>query len=117
MFGISAFSKTPFSAIPLSTIVSANIICSAQVIVTTTVDLFDNIASITTTAVVSAIGNMVRAGVANINAIATITAKANEIYSANASINETTTITAKAYKQGEEWTTVTAGSNTWLQQG
>ena len=117
MFGISAFSKTPFSAIPLSTIVSANIICSAQVVVTTTVNLFDNIASITATAVVSAVGKIIRGGIASINAIATVTAKANEIYSVKASINETTSITAKAYKQGEEWTTVTEGSNTWLRQG
>jgi hypothetical protein len=117
MFGISAFSKSPFSTISASGIASANIVCSAQVVVTTTVNLFDNIASITANAVVSAIGKMIRNGSASINAIATVTAKVNNIYAAKASINEITTITAKAYKQGEEWTTVTEGSNTWLRQG
>lgn len=117
MFGISAFSKSPFSSISASGIVTANIIGTAQIVVTTTVNLFDNIATITATAVVSAIGKMVLAGQASINGIATVTSNANKVSAANASINETTTITAKAYKQGEEWTTVTAGSNTWLQQG
>jgi len=117
MFGISAFSKSPFSSVSASGIVYANIVCSAQVVVTTTVDLFDNIATITATAVVSAIGKMILAGKASINGIATVTVNANTVFAAKASINETTTITAKAYKQGEEWTTVTAGSNTWLQQG
>ena len=117
MFGISAFSKNSFSSISISTVEFANIVCSAHVAVITTVDVLNNIASITATAVVSAFGQMTKGGQASINAIVTVTANSNKISSAIASINETTTIIAKAYKQGEEWTTATAGSNTWLQQG
>lgn len=117
MFGISAFSKNPFSSIDTQTTTFVNIVCNAQVVVISTVDVIGNIASITATAVVSAFGQMTKGGQASINAIVTVTANSNKISSAIASINETTTIIAKAYKQGEEWTTATAGSNTWLQQG
>lgn len=117
MFGISAFSKNPFSSIGTSTLVLANIVCTAQVVVVSTVDVIGNIANITATAVVSAFGQMTRGGQASINAIVTVTTIASKISSASASINETTTIAAKAYKQGEEWITISPSSDTWLRQG
>lgn len=117
MFGLNSFSKSPFSAISVSEIISANIVCSAQVTVNTVVDVFNNIANITATAVVSAIADLTLGGISSINCIATVTAKANAIFSSSALINETTTITVIGFKQGEEWTTVAQGTDTWLQQG
>jgi hypothetical protein len=117
MFGISAFSKNPFSTISVSGIISANIVCNAQVTVNTIVDVFNNIANINATAIVSALGQLTLNVTSSINGTATVTASANAIFKGSASINETTTITAIGFKQGEEWTTVAPGTDTWLQQG
>ena len=66
---------------------------------------------------VSAFGNLVLSGNSSITALATVAVSAVAVYGAIISITNTGTVTAKGYKQGEEWTTVSAGTDTWLQQG
>jgi len=117
MFGLSAFSQVPFSSLAGTVkLAIASITCNAvmEVNIEGTVD---GIVHIVTSTTVSALSNMVFSGNSSITALATVTVSAATIYSAIISITNAATVTAKGYKQGEEWTTVSAGSNTWSQIG
>ena len=117
MFGLSAFSQVPFSSLVGEIkLAIASITCNAvmQVSVEGTVEGVVNIVTSTT---VSALSNMVFSGNSSITALATVTVSAVAVYGAIISITNAATVTAKGYKQGEEWTTVSAGTDTWLQQG
>ena len=117
MFGLSAFSQVPFSSLAGTVkLAIASITCNAvmEVNIEGTVDAIVHIVTSTT---VSALGNMVFSGNSSISALATVVVSGVAVYSGIASINATGTVTADGYKQGEEWTTSTAGSNTWLQIG
>ena len=117
MFGISAFSQVPFSSLVGEIkLAIASITCNAvmEVNIEGTVD---GIVHIVTSTTVSALGNLVFSGNSSITALATVAVSAATIYSAIISITNTSTVTAKGFKQGEEWTTVSAGTDTWLQQG
>jgi len=117
MFGLSAFSQVPFSSLAGEIkLAIASITCNAvmEVNIEGTVD---GIVHIVTSTTVSALGNMVFSGNSNITALATVAVSAVAVYGAIISITNTGTVTAKGYKQGEEWTTVSAGTDTWLQQG
>ena len=117
MFGISAFSQVPFSSLVGEIqLAIASITCNAvmQVSVEGTVEGVVNIVTSTT---VSALSNMVFSGNSSITALATVTVSAGILYSVIISISNAATVTAKGYNQGEEWTTVSAGTDTWLQQG
>ena len=114
MFGLSAFSQVPFSSLVGTVkLAIASITCNAvmEVNIEGTVD---GIVHIVTSTTVSALSNMVFSGKSSITALATVAVSAVAVYSAIISISNTATITAEGYKQGEEWTEVTAGSNTWL---
>ena len=117
MFGLSAFSQVPFSSLAGEIkLAIASITCNAvmEVNIEGTVD---GIVHIVTSTTVSALGNLVLSGNSSITALATVAVSAVAVYSAIISITNTGTVTAKGYKQGEEWTTVSAGTDTWLQQG
>jgi hypothetical protein len=117
MFGISAFSQVPFSSLVGEIkLAIASITCNAvmQVSVEGTVEGVVNIVTSTT---VSALSNMVFSGNSSITALATVTVSAGIVYGVIISITNEATVTAKGYNQGEEWTTVSAGTDTWLQQG
>ena len=117
MFGLSAFSQVPFSSLAGEIkLAIASITCNAQMEVNIE-GTVDGIVHIVTSTTVSALGNMVFSGNSSITALATVTVSAVAVYSAIISITNTATVTAKGYKQGEEWTTVSAGTDTWLQQG
>ena len=117
MFGLSAFSQVPFSSLVGEIkLAIASITCNAvmEVNIEGTVD---GIVHIVTSTTVSALGNLVFSGNSSITALATVAVSAATIYSAIISITNTSTVTAKGFKQGEEWTTVSPGTDTWLQQG
>jgi hypothetical protein len=117
MFGISAFSQVPFSSLVGEIkLAIASITCNAQMEVNIE-GTVDGIVHIVTSTTVSALGNLVFSGNSSITALATVAVSAATIYSAIISITNTSTVTAKGFKQGEEWTTVSAGTDTWLQQG
>ena len=117
MFGLSAFSQVPFSSLAGEIkLAIASITCNAQMEVNIE-GTVDGIVHIVTSTTVSALSNMVFSGNSSITALATVTVSAAAIYSVIISITNTGTVTAKGYKQGEEWTTVSAGTDTWLQQG
>ena len=114
MFGLSAFSQVPFSSLAGTVkLAIASITCNAQMEVNIE-GIVQGVVNIVTSTTVSALGNMVFSGNSSITALATVTVSAVAVYSAIISITNTATITADGYKQGEEWTEVTAGSNTWL---
>jgi hypothetical protein len=117
MFGLSSFSQVPFSSLVGEIkLAIASITCNAvmQVSVEGTVEGVVNIVTSTT---VSALSNMVFSGNSSITALATVTVSAGMVFGAIISITNEATVTAKGYNQGEEWTTVSAGTDTWLQQG
>jgi len=117
MFGISAFSQVPFSSLAGEIkLAIASITCNAQMEVNIE-GTVDGIVHIVTSTTVSALGNLVLSGNSSITALATVAVSAVAVYSAIISITNTGTVTAKGYKQGEEWTTVSEGTDTWLQQG
>jgi len=117
MFGISAFSQVPFSSLAGEIkLAIASITCNAVVEVNIE-GTVDGIVHIVTSTTVSALGNLVLSGNSSITALATVAVSAVAVYGAIISITNTGTVTAKGYKQGEEWTTVSAGTDTWLQQG
>jgi hypothetical protein len=117
MFGISAFSQVPFSSLAGTVkLAIASITCNAAVEVNIE-STIDGIVHIVTSTTVSALGNLVFSGNSSITALATVAVSAVAVYGAIISITNTGTVTAKGYKQGEEWTTVSAGTDTWLQQG
>ena len=114
MFGLSAFSEVSFSSLVGTVkLAIASITCNAQMEVNIE-GIVQGVVNIVTSTTVSALGNMVFSGNSSITALATVTVSAVAVYSAIISITNTATITADGYKQGEEWTEVTAGSNTWL---
>ncbi len=114
MFGLSAFSQVSFSSLAGEIkLAIASITCNAQMEVNIE-GTVDGIVHIVTSTTVSALSNIVFSGNSSITALATVTVSAAAIYSVIISITNTGTVTAKGYKQGEEWTEVTAGSNTWL---
>ena len=114
MFGLSAFSQVPFSSLVGEIkLAIASITCNAQMEVNIE-GIVQGVVNIVTSTTVSALSNMVFSGNSSITALATVTVSAVAVYSAIISITNTATITADGYKQGEEWTEVTAGSNTWL---
>ena len=117
MFGISAFSQVPFSSLAGEIkLAIASITCNAVVEVNIE-GTVDGIVHIVTSTTVSALGNLVLSGNSSITALATVAVSAVAVYGAIISITNTGTVTAKGFKQGEEWTTVSAGTDTWLQQG
>ena len=117
MFGLSAFSQVPFSSLVGEIkLAIASITCNAQMEVNIE-GTVDGIVHIVTSTTVSALGNLVLSGNSSITALATVAVSAVAVYGAIISITNTGTVTAKGYKQGEEWTEVTAGSNTWSQIG
>ena len=114
MFGLSAFSEVSFSSLVGTVkLAIASITCNAVMEVNIE-GIVQGVVNIVTSTTVSALGNMVFSGNSSITALATVTVSAVAVYSAIISITNTATITADGYKQGEEWTEVTAGSNTWL---
>ena len=117
MFGLSAFSQVPFSSLVGEIkLAIASITCNAQMEVNIE-GTVDGIVHIVTSTTVSALGNLVFSGKSSITALATVAVSARAVYSAIISITNTGTVTAKGFKQGEEWTTVSPGTDTWLQQG
>ena len=117
MFGLSAFSQVPFSSLVGEIkLAIASITCNAQMEVNIE-GTVDGIVHIVTSTTVSALSNMVFSGNSSITALATVTVSAAAVYSAIISISNAATVTTKGFKQGEEWTTVSAGTDTWLQQG
>ena len=117
MFGLSAFSQVPFSSLVGEIkLAIASITCNAQMEVNIE-GTVDGIVHIVTSTTVSALSNMVFSGNSSITALATVAVSAGVVYSVIISITNAATVTAKGYKQGEEWTTVSAGTDTWLQQG
>ena len=117
MFGISAFSQVPFSSLVGEIkLAIASITCNA--VMTVSVEgTVEGVVNIVTSTTVSALSNMVFSGNSSITALATVTVSAGIVYGAIISISNAATVTAKGFKQGEEWTTVSAGTDTWLQQG
>jgi len=117
MFGISAFSQVPFSSLA-GTVKQAiaSITCNAHMEVNIE-NVVQGVVNIVTSTTVAAFGNLVLSGKSSITALATVTVSARAVYSAIISITNTSTVTAKGFKQGEEWTTVSPGTDTWLQQG
>jgi hypothetical protein len=114
MFGLSAFSEVSFSSLVGTVkLAIASITCNAQMEVNIE-GIVQGVVNIVTSTTVSALSNMVFSGKSSITTLATVTVSARAVYSAIISITNTATITAEGYKQGEEWTEVTAGSNTWL---
>jgi hypothetical protein len=117
MFGISAFSQVSFSSLAGTVkIAIASITCNAQMTASVE-EIIEGVVNIVTSTTVSSLSNMVFSGNSSITALATVTISAVAVYSAIISISNTATVTAKGYKQGEEWTTVPAGTDTWLQKG
>jgi len=117
MFGISAFSQVPFSSLAGEIkLAIASITCNAQMTVSVE-EVLQGVVNIVTSTTVSSLGNLVLSGKSSITALATVVVSAGTVYSAIISINGTGTVTAKGFKQGEEWTTVPPGTDTWLQQG
>jgi hypothetical protein len=117
MFGLSAFSQVPFSSLAGEIkLAIASITCNATMEVNIE-NVVQGIVNIVTSTTVSALGNLVLSGKSSITALATVAVSARAVYSAITSINGTGTVTAKGFKQGEEWTTVPPGTDTWLQQG
>jgi hypothetical protein len=116
------FSQAPFCSTSFSSIATA--IHSAEAAITATAtltcDMFSGItasAAITASAIVSAIGGFTSVGEANITTSALVIGIAFATYSRNATVTSAATVSAKGYRLGEEWTTSTAGSNTWTQIG
>lgn len=117
MFGISAFSQVPFSSLAGTVkLAVASITCNAHMEVNIE-NVVQGVVNIVTSTTVAAFGNLVLSGKSSITALATVTVSARAVYSAIISITNTSTVTAKGFKQGEEWTTVSPGTDTWLQQG
>ena len=117
MFGISAFSQVPFSSLAGEIkLAIASITCNAHMEVNIE-GTVDGIVHIVTSTTVSALSNLILSGNSSITALATVTVSAGIVYSAIISISNTATVTAKGYKQGEEWTTISPSSDTWLRQG
>jgi hypothetical protein len=117
MFGISAFSQVPFSSLAGTVkLAVASITCNAHMEVNIE-NVVQGIVNIVTSTTVSALGNLVLSEKSSITALATVAVSARAVYSAITSINGTGTVTVKGFKQGEEWTTVPPGTDTWLQQG
>jgi len=117
MFSQAPFCSTSFSSIATA-IHSANAVITATA--TLTCDMFSAItssASIVASAIVSAIGGFTSSGEASITTSALVISIANATYSRNAIVTSTATVSAKGYRLGEEWTTSTAGLNTWTQIG
>jgi hypothetical protein len=116
------FSQAPFCSASFSSITN-NIYDVVAVITATaalTCDMFStitSIASITASATVSALGGFIASGKASITTSVLVTGIANATYSRNALITSAATVSAKGYRLGEEWTTITEGSNTWTQIG
>lgn len=116
------FSQAPFCSTSFSSIATAIHIAEAAITATATVtcDMFSGItasAAIAASAIVSAIGGFTSSGEANITTSALVISIANATYSRNATVASAATVSAKGYRLGEEWTTSTAGSNTWTQIG
>ena len=74
-------------------------------------------ASISGTASAQANGGFTANGACNFTGFGELYAAPNAIFAGDASINGTTTITADLYIYGQEWTTVSTGSETWTQIG
>lgn len=74
-------------------------------------------ASISGTAYAQANGGFIANGACDFTATADLYAIPNAIFAGDASINVTTTIGADLYIYGQEWTTVSTGSETWTQIG
>ena len=116
------FSQAPFCSTSFSSIATA--IHDAVVIITATAtltcDMFSGItasAAIAASAIVSALGGFTSSGEADITTRALMVGIAFATYNRQATVTSLATVSAKGYRLGEEWTTSTAGSNTWTQIG
>jgi len=117
MFSQGAFCSTSFSSIALSVHDAVAVIAVAATLTCTAgTNLFAS-AAISASAIVAAIGGFTSVGQANITASALVVGIAFATYSAAATVTSTATVSAEGYRLGEEWTTSTAGSNTWTQIG
>lgn len=117
MFGISAFSHVSFSSLVGTVkLAIASITCNAVMEVNIE-GIVQAAANIVTSTTVSALSNVVFNGNSSILASTTVTVSAIVVYQAIIFISNSATVTADGYKQGEEWTTVTPSTDTWLQQG
>lgn len=116
------FSQAPFCSTSFSSIATAihDAVAVITATATLTCDMFSGItasAAIVASAIVSALGGFTSAGEASVTTSALVVGIANATYSRNAAVTSTATVVVKGYKLGEEWTTSTAGSNTWTQIG
>jgi hypothetical protein len=135
MFGISAFSQSPYSALgtitktgvayisataTLTVALSGSIIYADASISSTATLTADGLrtrlgnTSITGTATVSALGGFTALGSASVEGLATLELPSiTVIRQADASINGLGTVTALGTILGEEWTDVPIEENTW----
>ena len=133
MFGIASFSQAPFSSLSenlvfgqaninaLATITAnANSIFSGNAVITSNVTVTANgfrvqsaTGSVTGFATVTTLGGLVQPANAQINALTAVAISPNAIWAGFAYVEGFGTITAKGYRLGEEWNTVTAGTETW----
>lgn len=74
-------------------------------------------ASISGTAYATANGGFTANGACQFTGFGELYAAPNATFAGNASINGTTTVAADLYIYGQEWTTVSTGSETWTQIG
>jgi hypothetical protein len=75
------------------------------------------VADISSTASVTGNGGFTANGACEFTGFGEMYAAPNATFAGNASINGTTTVVADLYIYGQEWTTVSTGSETWTQIG
>jgi hypothetical protein len=75
------------------------------------------VADISSTASMTGNGGFTANGACAFTAFGELYAKESATLAGDASINGTTTVTADLYVYGQEWTTVSIGSETWTQIG
>lgn len=118
MFGISAFSESPFSSLASSAFSGiASISGTATMTVHVVDSLVFGVANISGLANLQALGGFTAEVIVNINATAIVTAAAKSVFSGDASISGTGSVTAIGRIQGNNWTVVPVGTNTWLRIG
>ena len=118
MFGISAFSESPFSSLASSTHSGiASIGGTATITVHVNDSLVFGVANISGLANLEALGGFTAEAIVYINATATVTASAKAVFSGDAAISGTGAVTAIGSIQGNNWTVVPVGTNTWLRIG
>jgi hypothetical protein len=138
MFGISAFSESPYSSLAGKTLIGSGSISATATLTTdgfrirlgdasvngqATVSVEASSSTVTGNASISGIANLQAIGgfivdsSGSINGFATLTADANAILAGNASISATATVIADGHIQGNNWTVVPVTLNTWKRIG